>query len=89
MEILVKSSLPGWVSFDGRVLEIFFETGENRRFHLLQLTAIQLSSPDQPGQQELTFTTTGSGQHSAGLVPSADGQTLVAAVQDALLALRS
>ena len=84
MEILLKSSIPAWVSFDGRVLEVFFESSNNLRFHIRQITSIQLAPPDKHGKQELTFETTGSGKHSVGYVPPSEAQELVAAVVQAI-----
>jgi len=84
METLLKSSIAAWVSFDGRVLEIFFESSENRRYHIRQITAIQLTPPDKHGKQELTFETAGSGSHSVGYVQPDEGQSLVAAVLQAM-----
>lgn len=84
MEVLVKSSFPAWISFDGRVLEVFFESSDGRRYHIRQITSIQLTPPDKHGKQELTWDTTGSGKHSAGYVSPDEAQILVAAVQQAM-----
>ena len=84
-----KDEFGRMVSFDGRVLEIFPEGKESYRYHIRQITSIQLGPPDKHGKQDLTFKVRW-GEYDLQVAPDQVGaaQELVAAVQQAILTPR-
>ena len=89
MEVLLKTR-SYLLTFDGRVLEVFYDMGDKSwRYHVSLITSIQLGPPDKHGMQKLNFKTKEFGERTATeIAPDQVGQAqeLVAAVQQAMLA---
>ena len=91
MEVFIKGyNWPAVISFDGHVLETFvWSKGSEVRFHIRQITSIQLSPADKHGNLQLTCKVAGGylpTQNLGQIAPDEVGevQQLVAAVQQAI-----
>jgi hypothetical protein len=81
------------LSFDGRVLEIVRRADASDRYHISQISSVELRPPDKHGEQMLRYQMKVFGSTWYNLAPVAPeqvgaAQQFVAAVQQAILAPR-